>query len=253
MIGSFLVYAGLITMLIGLGSMPRPLKFLGIRTRKRAAQLIGVAVLVLAVGILLPADEIHVAKPESLLDGFSPSWQFSEAHATHVMTTPDKVFKSIKSVTAEEIRFFGILTRIRRFGRPGPESILQAPEKQPLLEVATRTSFLLLAEEPNRELVIGTIVLAPPGTRFTSRPDPGAFKALIQPGFAKATMNFLIQPDGSGGCLLKTETRVFATDATSKRRFAAYWRIIYPGSSLIRSMWLQAIKQRAELSGVPVK
>jgi hypothetical protein len=62
-------------------------------------------------------------------------------------------------------------------------------------------------------------------------------------------MNFLIRPDESGGCLLTTETRVWATDASSKRRFAAYWRIIYPGSALIRQMWLRAIKKRAEFSG----
>ncbi|HYW41393.1 MAG TPA: hypothetical protein VE959_00970 [Bryobacteraceae bacterium] len=28
--------------------------------------------------------------------------------------------------------------------------------------------------------------------------------------------------------------------------FAAYWRMIYPGSALIRRMWLRAIKRRAE-------
>jgi hypothetical protein len=69
---------------------------------------------------------------------------------------------------------------------------------------------------------------------------------LTRPGFAKATMNFLIEPDGSGGCILKTETRIFATDASSRRRFAAYWRVIYSGSALIRRMWLRAIKLRAE-------
>jgi hypothetical protein len=46
--------------------------------------------------------------------------------------------------------------------------------------------------------------------------------------------------------LLTTETRVFATDAPTRRKFAAYWRVIYPGSALIRMMWLRAIKQRAE-------
>jgi hypothetical protein len=40
-------------------------------------------------------------------------------------------------------------------------------------------------------------------------------------------------------------THVFATD-TARRRFALYWRIIYPGSAFIRRMWLQAIKRRAE-------
>jgi hypothetical protein len=46
--------------------------------------------------------------------------------------------------------------------------------------------------------------------------------------------------------LLTTETRIYATDASSRRAFARYWRVIYPGSSLIRRMWLRAIKKRAE-------
>lgn len=158
---------------------------------------------------------------------------------------PERAFEAIRAVTAGEIPLFRALTWIRRLGRSGSEGILQAPEQLPLLDVATRNSFLLLAQESGRELVIGTIVLAPPGTRITSR-DAEAFKALTQPGFAKATMNFLIEPMGSGRSLITTETRVFATDASSRRRFAAYWRVIYPGSALIRRMWLRAIKLRAE-------
>jgi len=149
-------------------------------------------------------------------------------------------------VTADEIPFFRALTSLRRLGRPGPESILNAPERLPILEVATRTSFLLLAEEREREVVVGTVVLAPRGTRIDGKPTPEQFRALEAPGFAKATMNFLLEDAPEDTCLLTTETRVHATDASSRRRFAAYWRVIYPGSALIRRMWLRAIKLRAE-------
>jgi len=67
-----------------------------------------------------------------------------------------------------------------------------------------------------------------------------------QSGFAIAMMNFLIEDDGQGACVISTETRVRATDPSAKRRFAAYWRMIYPGSAVIRRMWLRAIKKRAE-------
>jgi len=40
-------------------------------------------------------------------------------------------------------------------------------------------------------------------------------------------------------------TRVFASGPAARRRFAAYWRVIYPGSALIRRMWLRAIERRA--------
>ena len=60
-------------------------------------------------------------------------------------------------------------------------------------------------------------------------------------------MNFRLRSIGSTRTRLTTETRVFTTDAMIRRRFAAYWRVIYPGSSIIRMMWLRAIKRRAEL------
>ena len=61
-----------------------------------------------------------------------------------------------------------------------------------------------------------------------------------------AAMNFHIAPAGDGDSELTTETRVFAIDPQATLAFAAYWRVIYPGSALIRVMWLRAIRLRAE-------
>lgn len=58
-------------------------------------------------------------------------------------------------------------------------------------------------------------------------------------------MNFLVTPDGPGRSVVSTETRVFANSPSARRRFAAYWRVIYPGSAIIRRMWLRAIERRA--------
>ena len=59
-------------------------------------------------------------------------------------------------------------------------------------------------------------------------------------------MTFRIEDLGRGECRVTTETRVFATDIGTRRRFGLYWAFIYPGSSLIRHGWLAAIKKRAE-------
>jgi hypothetical protein len=59
-------------------------------------------------------------------------------------------------------------------------------------------------------------------------------------------MNFRLEDEGNGWTRVTTETRVFATDDRARHRFAAYWRAIYPGSALIRRMWLRAIRLRAE-------
>jgi hypothetical protein len=120
---------------------------------------------------------------------------------------------------------------------------LNAGEREPLIDVALHNGFVSLADDPPRELVVGTVVVAPRGTRGPLTPQ--AFRTNLPPGFALAAMNFVVTPDGSSASWVSTETRVFATSPDARRRFAAYWRLIYPGSAIIRRMWLRAIRQRA--------
>ena len=171
-----------------------------------------------------------------------PAWQFREFHSLKVAAPPDRVFAAIKEVRADEIFLFRTLTWIRRGGRPLPESILNAGDRDPLIDVALRGGFVRLAEDAPRELVIGTAVHAPAGAHDTlTRED----FSRLRPGYALAAMNFLVTPDGANASIVSTETRVFANGRSTRRRFAAYWRVIYPGSALIRRSWLRAIQQRA--------
>jgi hypothetical protein len=244
---SIAVYAGFLAAFLGFVSILWPLKWLGIATRRRGAIVFVCGVAAVLIAFIMPAQETRIAAIESRLDGIMPAYQFQEFHSIRVHASRAKVFQALKEVRAGEIFLFRTLTTIRRFGRPGPESILNAPEQMPLLEVATRTTFLLLAEDADREIVIGTLVAAPLGWRLRDRPTPDAFREFRTPGYALATMNFRLEDAGAGETLLTTETRVYATDASARRRFAPYWRTIYPGSALIRVMWLRAVRHRAEL------
>lgn len=246
MIAVACVYLGLITAVLGVISLLYPLRFLGIPTRGRGAGAIFGGLCLIALGWALPAPVTRVAVARTHLDRFAPAYQFSEFHQLRIAAPPATVYAAMRQVTANEIRLFQTLTSIRRFGRDTPESILNAPESMPILDVATQTTFLTLADQPDREFVVGTVVAAPDGWTRARLRTPEDFVALTGPGFANATMNFRIEPDSGGGSLLTTETRVFATDPPTRRRFAAYWRVIYPGSALIRRSWLQAIRKRAE-------
>jgi|SRR5690348_5657852 len=250
------VYLGLITMFVGGVSVLKPLKFVAIDSRWHALAVMAAGLVIVVIGASLPAKEIRVAAPRTQLDQFLPAWQFNEFHSVRIAAPKDKVYTALKQVTAEEILFFHTLVWLRRLGRPGPESILNPPPNTPLLEVATKATFIVLAEEPNQEIVVGTLVAAPRGWRPRGERTPEAFKALVasqQPGFALAAMNFHLEDcdapanQATTPCtLLTTETRVYAMDAASRRVFARYWRVIYPGSSLIRMMWLRAVKKRSE-------
>ncbi len=241
-----IVDIGLALAAVGLISIVWPLRFLGIRNRIVAMLAVAAGVLVCLLGMTRPAPEMYASGISTRIDEFAPVYQFQESHSIPVHAPPGKVFAAITSVTADEIPFYRFITWIRRGGGGGPESILNPPRGVPLLTVAMRSSFLKLAEVPNRELVIGSIVLAPAGVRLATDATPDSYKALIQGGFAKATMQFLVTERAKGDCLLSTETRVFATDGVSRDRFGYYWRFIAPGSAALRLMWLRAIKVRAE-------
>ena len=247
-IAIILTYAGLLTCLLGVVSLLKPLRWVGISTRRRGAGLFAAGVALFVVGTNLPTSETRIDAPRTQLDRFAPTYQFNEVHTLQVNASPEQVFQAIKEVHASEIRLFRTLTWIRRLGGDIPEGVLNPGDEEPLLAIVTRTGFLLLAEEPGREIVIGTAVVVPPGWHPKGEPTPEDYRTLNAPGFALGTMNFLVEGDAAGQTRVTTETRVYATDAATRRRFARYWRVIYPGSALIRRMWLRAVRLRAEAS-----
>ena len=238
-------YTSVIFALVGAAGMIHPLRRVH-RGRRRHAFvmfLIGVA---LAYAISLNMPRLHSSSERHGIDEFAPAFHFREQHETTIAAPPARVFEAIHAVSASEIALFQTFTWLRRFGQAGPESIMNAPEHRPILDVATSTGFLLLQDRPPHEVVIGTVVVAPPGTVRTPEFGAAQFKQLISPGFATATMNFRIEETGPGSSRLITETRVFAADTSALRRFTPYWRTIYPGSAILRVTWLRAIKARAE-------
>jgi hypothetical protein len=210
MLLSFLLYGGVAA--AGVGAISS-------RRRFGAALLLsGIASAVTA--LLWPARERCTKSLRTRLDDFIPCWHFVERHEIRILATPSRIYEAILQVTPAEIAFFQTLTAVRRLGCRGDESILNAPDDEPILSVATRTGFRVLAGEPPRELVFGMDVA------------PQTF----------AVMNFLVHDDG----LVTTETRVAARTDAARRKFAVYWRLIRPGSGIIRRSWLLAIKRRAE-------
>lgn len=253
LIDSYLVYLGFVLFFLGLVSLLRPLRFVYIRTR-RMALIVSAFGLLLSLGILLmPYPNREAASRVTKLDDWMPRWQVGERHTLRIAAPPEKVFAALHEVRADEILLFRTLTAIRRCGGTEPESILNAPEQKPLLDVATETTFILLEEEVPRELVLGTVIAAPRDARKSGRLEPALFRETLRPGVVLATMNFNVTPAGDGDSILSTETRVQASNASSLRRFGIYWRLIHPGSDIIRRMWLRAIARRAEERGLAAR
>ena len=192
-----IVYLGLLLGLVGIVSVARPLRFLGVRTRIAGAGFLLLGLAVAAAGAALPAPLLAPTGERALLDDFVPACQFREVHEIRIHAPADAVFRAVRAVTAREIRFFQLLTWLRspRLTR-AREDILAPPADRPLLDVALRSGFLMLAEDPPRELVFGTLLCG--RLPRVSRPAPRDFMEFNRPGFCKVAMNFRLREEGGG-------------------------------------------------------
>ena len=184
------------------------------------------------------------------LDKFLPEFQWSEYHSVTVKAPPARVFAAIQELTTADIsRLVYLLMDIRSL--PARLMKREAPggrQSELFLEQLYQGGFIRLAEQPGREIVFGLVgqFWKLSGGLAAHIPDPQAFLACNDPGFARVAANLLVTDGGQGRTRCSTETRVFAPEPSTRRKFAFYWRIISMGSALIRVLWLRAIKRKAE-------
>ncbi|HJQ12248.1 MAG TPA: hypothetical protein VJ840_14545 [Gemmatimonadaceae bacterium] len=241
-IGSTVVYTGLLILVLGVIVLVKPVR-IDVTSRNQAVVILLIGAVATVIGLRVPPTESRIASPRNRLDHFVPTWQFGERHSLRIDAPQPRVFAALRQVTAHEIRFFRLLTWLRRGGRSAPQSILNAGSiDTPIIDVALKGGFVMLSDDSARELVVGTIIGAP--ARAHCNPNGAMFES-PPPGYTLAAMNFLVERAAANTCVLTTETRVYANTPDQRRRFTRYWRLIYPGSALIRRMWLRAVRNRA--------
>jgi hypothetical protein len=91
--------------------------------------------------------------------------------------------------------------------------------------------------------MVGRFSAAMPRPRVST---PQEFLAFKTPGYVKVAFNMRWMDEGGGYTRITTETRCAGTSEEANRSFATYWRVIYPGSAIIRRVWLDAIVRLAE-------
>jgi hypothetical protein len=180
-----------------------------------------------------------------------PEYQFDEKHRILVHAPPERALEAARLATPGEMPLVRLLFGIRSL----PAIVLRrsglpTARDDSLYEQMLDFGFVFLAEEPGRELVAGVIgqMWKIRGGSAPAIRNAREFVAFEEPGYAKAALNFSVEPQECGGTDLRTETRVLTTDSGSRRSFGRYWRIISPGSAAIRRSWLGAAKHRAERS-----
>jgi hypothetical protein len=181
------------------------------------------------------------------LHEFLPGYDANEVHSVRVAAPPERVLAAARELTSREVPLLVALMTLRTLPavllRKRPAR-LRRDLRRPILDQATRGGFMVLAERPD-ELVLGVVGRFWTSTGGVERLEPAEFAGFDAPGFAKAAMNFHARAV-DGGTLLTTETRIKGTNEEARRRFLRYWRVVMPGSALIRRAWLRAIRRRAE-------
>jgi hypothetical protein len=183
---------------------------------------------------------------ERLIDEWLPSFDESEFHSREIAAPPAVVEAAVRSLEAGDLRLTGLLMSIRTLpgrltGRP------RAVRPGRLLDGVLSMGFVLLGERPGEQLVLGVVgrPWRPRGDGLDSISGPDDFRAYDRPGSVRAAWDFVLAPT-SRGTRLSTETRIAGTDAAGTRIFRRYWRLVMPGSALIRRDLLRAVARRAE-------
>ena len=182
-----------------------------------------------------------------LLDDALPEYEFSERHHVHVAAPPDRALAAARDATPAEMTLLRTLFALRSLpARLTRRGRLPADPGRSLLAQMVEFGFVVVAEKEH-EVVLG-FVGQPWRLAGGSMPRLGTAREWLdfdERGYVKAAMSFWAVPEGPGARLV-TETRIHATDPVSGRRFARYWRLIRPGSGLIRRSWLRAVERRFE-------
>ncbi len=240
---STLAYTGIVAALCGLANVVLPFRFLGIRKRAIGALVLAAGVTLAFAALLWPAPTIRVVQHRTVLDDALPEYHFFERHSTRVHARPEQVMLAIRQSTFGDMRSLSTLLKIRGVALRAPSSADMDLQNKRIFDSFSEAGYLS-AENPRELVMVGVW-----NARENRRPDVHTLPEVAsyrEQGGVKMGFGFAIEDAGGGWCTLQAETRVHAVDDLTRSGMGRYWRLIVPGSGLLRRQWLEGIKKRAE-------
>lgn len=189
----------------------------------------------------------------SLLDAWMPDADVAASYDTHIRATVPQVYEALLATDFGSHPLVALLMGLRAIPAflTAPRSTcrrLAASRRAPTLRLKTMLSqdFVILQEEAPHEMVLGLTgrFWTPSGGLIPTQ--AATFRDAPPIGTARAAWNFTLEPAADGGTRLATETRVRCGDPATARSFRWYWRLVAPGSGLIRWVILRQVRLRAE-------
>ena len=183
-----------------------------------------------------------------LIDRFLPDYDVVEHHAVDVDAPVDEAYRAVKELDLARSPI--VLALLFARGLPHLFTGAVKPKRRLGLDEIVESGFVVLAEERDRELVLGIVGKFWQLSSGVHRIEADEFIGFDAPGFAKAAWNFVVSARRGGGSRVETETRVVCTDDDARRQFSRYWWLIGRFSALIRRIVLGQIKRDAETAKV---
>ena len=185
------------------------------------------------------------SRDASLIERFMPSYEVAERHEIRVNAPAEYTFAAARDMDVNRSTLVRAIFALRTF----PSRWRREPQERssiPLLDETLALGWRILAEIPDREVVVGAVTQPWRAEVEFRGVDPDAFVGFAEPGYAKIVWTLEAEPLGPTSSRFRTETRVSTTDPRSRRLFRRYWALLSPGILLIRRESLKLVKADAE-------
>jgi hypothetical protein len=240
---STLAYSGIVLALGGLANLVLPFRFLGVRKRAVGALILAAGVALTFAALFWPASMIRVAQPRTRLDDIMPEYQFFERHSARIHARPEQVMQAIRQSTFGDMKSLVTLLKIRGAALRTPFHDTGDLQDRRVLGAFSSSGYLFGGSE--HEIAMFEVW----NVRANRRPEVRTLQEIAdyrEQGAVKMAFDFNVEDAGGGWSTISTETRVLALGDSTRRGMGRYWRLIVPGSGLLRLQWLEGIKKRAE-------
>jgi hypothetical protein len=164
-------------------------------------------------------------------------------HQRLIAAPPSRVFAALRTTDLAGSALVKLLVAIRT---------LRIPKGPLTLDSLIHAGFKLVGERPGEEIVLGVVgkFWKPSGERRPA--DEAQFGRGAPPGEVLVAWSFEVAKREERSAkrestLLATETRIKCGDPATLRTFRRYWRLVHPGSALIRREMLRAVEREAVL------
>jgi len=181
---------------------------------------------------------------DELLDRFMPVYDVVERHRIFVAAPAATVLAAAQEQDLMQSPFARVIFRARELALGATSDDQVRPHG--LLAFTQSLGWVVLAEEPGREVVVGAVTRPWEANVVFRSVTPDRFAAYNDPGNVKIAWTLRARPVGDNATMFLTETRAVATDPDAQRKFRSYWAFASPGIAAIRWLSLLPLRKDAE-------